>query len=277
MIYRIKDWDVHFENNRSREMKELRFIILPNKHDGDGYTELIGHPNGAAHYGAWVAIVQVASRGNHPAGRCGIPAGCCECRGMLLRDGAKPHSPDSLSRITRLPAEIFSAVIPRLIEIGWIEEVQLDEDLSTIPHRPADITSQSRTVLRESDTEWNGMEWNGTEEKGIEHQQRASRTLVAQGTRLPEGFEISEELRTWAATKAPHVDLSTALDEFHDYWRGVPGTRGKKLDWEGTFRNRLRELEGRSAKSGRLSRVDGSMAAVGRVIEGIRCQKTTKK
>src|SRR5215204_7119419 len=99
--YRIRDWGKHFENNRTRDLKALHFVILPNKHDGDGYTELLDHPNGAAHYGAWVAIVQVASRGSHLAGGCGNPAGCCECRGVMLRDGAKAHDPSSLARITR--------------------------------------------------------------------------------------------------------------------------------------------------------------------------------
>jgi hypothetical protein len=30
--------------------------------DGDGYTELVDHDDGAAHLGAWCAIVQIASK-----------------------------------------------------------------------------------------------------------------------------------------------------------------------------------------------------------------------
>lgn len=105
--YSIRDWSKHFENNRTRELKELRFVILPNKHDGDGYTELLDHPNGAAHYGAWVAIVQVASK--------------CEMRGTLSRDGARPHDACSLSRLTRIPASVFEEALPRLVSIGWVE------------------------------------------------------------------------------------------------------------------------------------------------------------
>jgi hypothetical protein len=33
--------------------------------------------------------------------------------------------------------------------------------------------------------------------------------------------------------------------EFCDYWRGVPGSRGCKLDWPATYRNRLREVAGK--------------------------------
>jgi hypothetical protein len=39
--------------------------------------------------------------------------------------------------------------------------------------------------------------------------------------------------------------LDEAAAEFRDYWRGVPGQRGRKLDWDATFRNRLRETAGK--------------------------------
>ena len=50
---------------------------------------------------------------------------CCilGLRGTLVRDGriVLPHTPHSLARISRLPASIFEEVIPRLLQIGWIE------------------------------------------------------------------------------------------------------------------------------------------------------------
>jgi len=69
----IKNWDKHFENNRTRDLKQMRWVPFPNSHDGDGYTELVEHKNGPAHLGCWVAIVQVASK--------------CDTRGTLLRGG----------------------------------------------------------------------------------------------------------------------------------------------------------------------------------------------
>lgn len=175
--YRIRDWGQHFENNRTRELKELRFVILPNKHDGDGYTELLDHPNGAAHYGAWVALVQVSSKGKHPAEGCDNSAGCCECRGALLREGAKPHDPTSLSRLTRIPTKVFEEALPRLAKIGWLDlvqpEVSLNPVVTEIPHPPAESsTAQSGTPLRKSDEEWKGMEGNGTEGNSLVAQAR---------------------------------------------------------------------------------------------------------
>jgi hypothetical protein len=110
---RIVDWDKHFENAASRKLKSLDWVSIPNKMDGSGYTALLDHPNGAAHLGAWYAMVEIASRqtkrGNLP-----FLAGICQC----------------LGRISRIPAEVFEEVIPRLLEIGWIEEIQQVTDKS---------------------------------------------------------------------------------------------------------------------------------------------------
>lgn len=165
-IYSIRDWEKHFENNRTRELKELRFVIMPNKHDGDGYTELLDHPNGAAHYGAWCSIVQVASKGQHPAGGCGNPAGCCECRGILLREGARPHDSASLSRLTRIPAQVYEEVLPRLVDIGWLEVLQTQTQQNQVDRTiPQDVGTKPHPPAGKCDSLKNGMEGNGIEKK----------------------------------------------------------------------------------------------------------------
>jgi len=142
--YRIRDWDKHFENNRTRELKRLEWVPVPNKHDGDGFTELLDHENGMAHYGAWHLILQVASK--------------CDPRGTLLRDGAggakTPHTPQSLARITRGSAVVFEQAIERLITIGWIESYD----------NPAPACDIPAPACGKVPMEWKGME--GKEGKG---------------------------------------------------------------------------------------------------------------
>ena len=106
-LYRIRDWAQHFENNRTKEIKKLAWVPFPNKHDGDGYTELLDHENGPACYGAWCVLVQIASK--------------CDPRGTLLRDTLKPHTPQSLARMSRFPVAIISEALDVLVSIGWIE------------------------------------------------------------------------------------------------------------------------------------------------------------
>jgi hypothetical protein len=107
MILRIKDWDKHFENNRTRELKKLSWVPFPNKQDGDGYTELMEYKNGVTYFGCWCAICEVASK--------------CDPRGTLMRDGKRPHDYGSLSRMTRISKEILEEAIKILINIGWLE------------------------------------------------------------------------------------------------------------------------------------------------------------
>ena len=73
---------------------------------------------------------------------------------------------------------------------------------------------------------------------------------AATGTRLPDGWVLPETERQFARELG--LDPNAVLAEFHDYWRGVPGAKGRKLDWPATFRNRCRDIaESRRPGSGR--------------------------
>lgn len=67
----------------------------------------------------------------------------------------------------------------------------------------------------------------------------------ARGTRLPDGWMPSEETRAAMREQFPHLDLKAIHDEFSDYWRAVPGAKGRKTDWDATWRNRVREIASR--------------------------------
>jgi hypothetical protein len=123
---RIVDWDKHFENHRSRLLKKLEWVSVPNKFDGDGYTELVEPEDddplsGALCYAAWMGLVLIASK--EPAPRSGVIARyAAGCR--------RAHDAASLARMTRLPARAFELAIPKLIAIGWLERITLqDNDL----------------------------------------------------------------------------------------------------------------------------------------------------
>lgn len=53
-------------------------------------------------------------------------------------------------------------------------------------------------------------------------------------TRLPDHFALTEERRKLA--DAEGLDPIRTLENFRDYWKSVPGSRGRKLDWEATWR-----------------------------------------
>jgi len=125
MTLQVRDWDQHYENNRTRGMKHTAWVPVPNKQDNEGYVQLVSHEDGAAHLGAWLALLQIASR--------------CDVRGTLLRKDGRPHTAASLALISRLPAAVFDAVIPRLVDIGWIEilKAEIAQPPAVAPHLPA--------------------------------------------------------------------------------------------------------------------------------------------
>lgn len=153
-LYRIRDWNNLYENHRSRELKKLDWVPMPNRHDGAGYAEFLDHPNGAAHFGVWCAIVQVASR--------------CDVRGVLSRGDARPHDAASLARMIRMPVEIVEEALERLVKtMRWIEEVQVADLKGLTETSRADATSREKIAGRrdKAPLERNGTEQNGTEKK----------------------------------------------------------------------------------------------------------------
>lgn len=143
--YRIVDWQNHYENNRTRDMKIMAWVPVPVKHDGYGYCRLVAEL-GAAGLGSWLAILQTAAK-SHP-------------RGTLLRDACTPHTATSISITTRIDNKIIQKTLDLCCspDIKWIEIVELQGDMfkpAEIPHLPAEIPH---------DPARNGMEWNGKEQ-----------------------------------------------------------------------------------------------------------------
>ena len=83
-MYKIIDWDVHFENSQSRRYSNVKWVAMPNKR-GFGYTKILKQPNGEAIFGCWCAIVELAST--------------CNPRGELQSNGVE-YSIEDISDLT---------------------------------------------------------------------------------------------------------------------------------------------------------------------------------
>lgn len=119
-LYRIKDWNDHFENNKSREREKCSFCCVPNKQDGLGYGTLLAMPDGEAMYGAFVAVVLVCSKHKKRGGWItdnGMPGGC-------------PLSARQLSVKCRFSEATIQKMLDAVSanEIGWIERVDRNAD-----------------------------------------------------------------------------------------------------------------------------------------------------
>jgi len=112
-MYRVLNWDRHFEGAKSKTYNNKTSCSLPTKH-GLGYRRLISEKDGVALFGAWVALIQVLSRHNKPR------QGYCTDTG--LSDGT-PYSCEDLELLTGISAKYFKEMfkICKSHSVGWVE------------------------------------------------------------------------------------------------------------------------------------------------------------
>jgi hypothetical protein len=111
-LYRISQWDTLYETHETRKIKKaLAYVKLPNRFDGAGYRRLMTHEDGLTIFGAWILILEVASR--------------CPIRGTLA-DANGPYTAEDIAMKTGTRAEQIEKALGVLSHprIGWIEELE---------------------------------------------------------------------------------------------------------------------------------------------------------
>lgn len=94
------------------------------------------------------------------------------------------------------------------------------------------------------------------------------RTLIREperGTRIPDPFLLTVEMRSYAADKRPNIDVNEETEKFVNYWRSKPGSGARKLDWVATWRNWILNAKGGSSGKAistserNMERLDGTL------------------
>jgi hypothetical protein len=109
-MYKVKDWETHFEGAKSKTYKNKSSCTMPCKH-GLGYKKLVKSKNGAALFGAWCALVQILSRHNSPR------KGYCTDTGKP--DGTA-YTAEDLEILTDIPKAYFDELFKVVQLIGWV-------------------------------------------------------------------------------------------------------------------------------------------------------------
>jgi hypothetical protein len=141
-------------------MKRTNWFPAPNDLSADSYVELVSHNDGAAHFGAWMALLMVASR--------------ARLRGTLAWEDGRPHTAESLARLTRLPEVIVSTAIERLLAIGLLEgrEDKSRRKSKLTPHPSAGIPQDPAGKPQGAALETKGTEHHHQEGKGKKRKER---------------------------------------------------------------------------------------------------------
>lgn len=67
------------------------------------------------------------------------------------------------------------------------------------------------------------------------------------GTRVPDDFTITEDMKAWAAANVPGVNLEWQTQKFIDYFASLSGQRAIKKDWRRAWQNWMRTEYERTA------------------------------
>lgn len=98
--------------------------------------------------------------------------------------------------------------------------------------RHADVTPASRSSHPNCVTRLD-LDLDKTKKEEEEREVRASRSTLA--TRLPADFGLTPERR--AIAEAEKADPEREFAQFTDHFRAAPGAKGRKNDWDATWRN----------------------------------------
>lgn len=153
MKYQIKDWDLHFENDRSRQREKCSFVCVPNKQHGMGFARTMAEADGAAIYGIWCLILGACSQQK-------------KRDGWLTENGESSGSPwgaEDLAVKFRRPKEEIQRALDFIgsNRVGWIQIHNDEKSPST--HRA--VTSKSLPNDPERNERTETKERKGREEK----------------------------------------------------------------------------------------------------------------
>ncbi|WP_182360219.1 DnaT-like ssDNA-binding domain-containing protein [Tomitella gaofuii] len=69
---------------------------------------------------------------------------------------------------------------------------------------------------------------------------RGGNGAEARATTIPDDWTPTPEVASRMASEHPGINQEMELAKFRDYWAGVGGSRGRKKNWDATFRNWIR-------------------------------------
>ena len=211
--YRVKDWDVHFENHDSRKINNARWLPMPNKHDGKSFRRLAAHRDGVAAFAGWTLILQVASK---------MPT-----RGVLA-DEDGPLDAEDISAMTGFPAAIFDLAFGLLTQpkIAWLEITSGQRD--DFPLLPG---ASRNFALEQNGTEANGTTENRKEEVGSRENSRSPNSDTSHQPVKCCDEEFLEELQRSEAYKMlPVRTLYARMVHWCELRKKQP-TRRRLINW----------------------------------------------
>jgi len=110
----------------------------------------------------------------------------------------------------------------KVLEIKW------DDSLNPhgILHEPSHPERKGKEGNKEGSKEGKG--------------EGGAKAPTPRAARLPADWKLPDDWKDWAIETRPEIDPKAEAERFADYWHGLGGQKGAKLDWLATWRNWIR-------------------------------------
>ena len=69
---------------------------------------------------------------------------------------------------------------------------------------------------------------------------KSKEPMPSRGSRLPKDWVLPDDWRAWAVAQRPGLDVDLEAAKFADFWHAKAGKDATKLNWEGVWRNWIR-------------------------------------
>ena len=127
---------------------------------------------------------------------------------------------------------------------------------------PRDFDNQGSQLIDDERTQTNANERKRTQDTDTDTDTESIPPLspppvgegsakTAHGSRLPTDWQLPDDWLTWALTVIPDRRRVIRISEsFRDHWIGAAGAKGRKADWQATWRNWIRREAERHENTG---------------------------
>ena len=180
---------------------------------------------------------------------------CFKASGLLDRQFGQPQRrTDVIRKALGLDGKAWDEAVNRLAECGLIEgdlHPSNWDKRQYVSDSSAERTREYRKRMkRHGDVTVTPPETETETETETEKVKVKRKREEARATR----FTLDSAPKEWVAfckEERPDLNPKQTFANFADYWKAVPGTRGRKLDWYATWRNWVR-----NERAGKGSSVD---------------------
>ena len=167
---------------------------------------------------------------------------------IYMRGGDLPDDPRYIAGVLGCSVRAWKKYREALVEAGKltiadgsISNSRADKELET-SRSFQDKQAENRRRPNKNKTLQSPRSHHTDTDTDTEEKEETTVSSKKKGSRLSPEWRLPKAWGEWAmAEGAVEVEVRREADKFRDYWLGVAGSKGVKLDWQATWRNWIRK------------------------------------